>query len=231
MAVQEPDASGAAGLATGAAGARAGSGADTGVAAARGDVTFWHAGRGDLQRRHGWALALALALAWLWLWLWSRSWEQEQSRSRSRSSLLHVRYLHRSGHVTAPATAPRGVLHPGAAGSQGYPAADPPHLKGCRARAPAGRAVSASGIGGAVHIKNRIQLFYRCWGGSCCHCGSPLPWRTHGPTAHRNLAPSLHGAAFGGSVAPAGHRSLCSTWHPRGFGGAGGQFKLMGLPC
>ena len=105
--------------------------AGTGAADARGDVSPSGTLARCLRRRHDWALALALALA--------QAQAQEQA-------VLHLHYLHRSCRDSASDRTQSGVLR-GAAGSAGYPAADPPRLKGCRARAPAGRAGVGLGIG------------------------------------------------------------------------------------
>ena len=150
------------------------------------------------------ALALALAL--------EQEQEQEQSPPRPLPppQWSRQRPRQRPHPEWCPARAQRAP--------RGYPAADPPRLKGCRARAPGepggcrprdrrGRPYQNRNPAPLPVLGQELRPLERL----------PLPWRTHGRTAHRTWHPACTAQHIRGSVAPAGHRSLCSTWHPRGF--------------
>ena len=198
-------------------------GADTGVAAERGDVSpsakLGAAACGWLW--HDWL--------WLWLWLWAgRSWQEQ---SRSRSSLLPRPATSTAVVATAPATHPEWCPARAQRLPRGIQQQIPPRLKGCRAKAPAGP--------GGCRPRDRRGRPYQNRNPALPVLGQelrplerlPLPWRTM-PHCPQNLAPSLHGAAHSGQCCTSGAPQSLQHLAPSRFSVAqAGQFKLMGLPC
>ena len=160
-------------------------------------VTRW-ARRPAAQARR--ALALALALAQ----------EQELSPSLPLPPPQWSRQRQRPHPEWCPARAQRAP--------QARPATGPPRPEGCRATIPAGPGGCRPRGRRGRPYQNRNPAPPPVLGQEPLPLERlPLPWRTHGRTAHRTWHPTCTAQHIRGSVAPAGRRSLCSTWHPRGF--------------